>query len=80
VTGDAAMGTQRAFRVLIHHEDGSLWAEVPDVPGCFASGDTQDELLESLTEALSLCLGESLTFDRIEDVDRVDEHRVLLHA
>jgi len=32
----------------IHVEDGSYWAEVPGRPGCFASGDSLDELFESL--------------------------------
>ena len=24
----------------IHREDGSYWADVPELPGCFASGDS----------------------------------------
>jgi predicted RNase H-like HicB family nuclease len=35
-------------------EDGTLWAEVIDLPGCFASGDTLDELREALQETISL--------------------------
>ena len=38
----------------IHHEDGSYWAEVVELPGCFATGDTFDELLESLREGIAL--------------------------
>lgn len=40
----------------IHNESGSYWAEVPDLPGCFASGDTLDELFASLQEGVSLYL------------------------
>ncbi len=40
----------------IHREDGSYWADVPDLPGCFASGDTLDELFSSLTEGVRLYL------------------------
>ena len=29
-------------------EDGSYWADVPELPGCFASGDNLDELFDSL--------------------------------
>jgi predicted RNase H-like HicB family nuclease len=43
---------------LIHSEGGSYWAEVKELPGCFASGDTVDELLEALREGISLCLDE----------------------
>jgi predicted RNase H-like HicB family nuclease len=35
-----------------------LWAEVLELPGCFASGQDMDELWEALTEAISLYLSE----------------------
>ena len=38
----------------IHREDGSYWADVPKPPGCFASGDTLDELFDSLLEGVHL--------------------------
>jgi predicted RNase H-like HicB family nuclease len=44
--------------VKVHQEDGSYWAEVLDLPGCFASGDTLDELKDGLEEALSLYLSD----------------------
>ncbi len=44
--------------VQIHHEDGSYWADIPELPGCFASGDTLDELFESLQEGVSLYLAD----------------------
>ncbi len=40
----------------IRVEDGSYWADVVELPGCFASGDTLDELIESLQEGIALCL------------------------
>jgi predicted RNase H-like HicB family nuclease len=40
----------------IHIEEGSYWADVPELPGCFASGGTLDELFESLREGVALCL------------------------
>ena len=43
----------------VHHEDGSLWAEVLDLPGCFASGESLDELREALEEAIRLYLDEA---------------------
>lgn len=42
----------------IHIEDGSYWADVPKLPGCFASGDTLDELFESLQEGVALYLAD----------------------
>ena len=40
----------------IHLEDSGYWADIPELPGCFASGDTLDELFESLQEGATLCL------------------------
>jgi len=40
----------------IHREDGGYWAEVSELPGCFASGDTFDELFDSLFEGIRLYL------------------------
>jgi predicted RNase H-like HicB family nuclease len=39
----------------IHIEDGSYWADVPELPGCYASGDTLDELFDSLRGGIALC-------------------------
>lgn len=43
----------------VHREDDAYWANIEELPGCFASGDTLDELFESLREGISLCLDES---------------------
>lgn len=40
----------------IRIEDGSYWADVPELPGCFASGDTLDELFDSLQEGIAVYL------------------------
>jgi len=42
----------------IHIEDGSYWADMPERPGCFASGDTLDHLFESLQEGIALYLSD----------------------
>jgi predicted RNase H-like HicB family nuclease len=40
--------------VRVHEEGGSYWAEVVELPGCFASGETLDELRAALDEAVHL--------------------------
>ena len=40
--------------VRVHEEDGSYWGEVVELPGCFATGDTLDELRAGLDEAVRL--------------------------
>ncbi len=42
--------------IRVHEEDGSYWAEVVELPGCFASGSTLDELREALEEAIVMYL------------------------
>jgi predicted RNase H-like HicB family nuclease len=42
--------------VTVHAEGGSLWSEVRELPGCFATGRTLEELGEALAEAVGLYL------------------------
>lgn len=45
---------QREYTVEIHDEEGTLWGQVVEEPGCFGTGDSMEELAESLGEALAL--------------------------
>lgn len=43
--------------VLVHRaEEGGYWAEVPAIPGCATQGETFEELLQNLYEAVEGCL------------------------
>ena len=45
------------LKVIIHEaEEGGYWAEVPAIPGCATQGDTFEELLVNLYEAVEACL------------------------
>lgn len=45
------------LKVIIHEaEEGGFWAEVPAIPGCATQGETFEELLENLYEAVEGCL------------------------
>ena len=45
------------IKVVIHEaEEGGYWAEVPAIPGCATQGETMDELLANLHEAIEGCL------------------------
>ena len=37
---------------IIVHEEGGFWAEVEELPGCFASGETLDELEHDVKGAI----------------------------
>ena len=43
--------------VVIHEaEEGGCWAEVPSVPGCATQGESFEELLDNIYEAVEGCL------------------------
>ncbi|MFI5110641.1 MAG: type II toxin-antitoxin system HicB family antitoxin [Terriglobales bacterium] len=45
------------YRVLIQpDEDGRFVAEVPALPGCVSQGNSRDEALQNVKEAISLYL------------------------
>jgi len=45
------------FKVVVHNtEEGGYWAEVPAIPGCLTQGDTWEELLHNIYEAVEACL------------------------
>jgi predicted RNase H-like HicB family nuclease len=45
------------LKVHIHKaEEGGYWAEVPAIPGCATQGDTVEELLTNIYEAVEGCL------------------------
>ncbi len=45
------------IKVVIHEaEEGGYWAEVPAIPGCGSQGETVEELLTNVREAIEGCL------------------------
>lgn len=50
------------LKVLIHKaEESGYWAEVPSIPGCATQGDTFEELLQNINEAVEGCLNVDIT-------------------
>ena len=42
------------YAVVIHEEpEGGFWADVPALPACYSQGETVDELMENIREAIS---------------------------
>ena len=41
---------------LDRDEDGVWIAECPSIPGCISEGETKDEALANIREAIELCL------------------------
>ena len=45
------------IKVVVHEaEEGGYWAEVPAIPGCATQGETMEELLANVREAIEACL------------------------
>ena len=45
--------------VIEQDEDGRYVGEVPELRGCYSEGATLDELIESMKEAIALCLDDA---------------------
>lgn len=62
------------IKVVIHEaEEGGYWAEVPALPGCATQGETFEELLENLYEAIEGCLSVEIEPPKSTGKDRIIE-------
>ena len=60
--------------VVVHQaEEGGYWAEVPAIPGCATQGETFEELLANLYEAIEGCLSVSTEALQLAPQDRLME-------
>ena len=62
------------LKVVIHEaEEGGYWATVPALPGCVSEGDTWEEMLHNIRDAIACYLDapdEPLPADaRVEEVE-----------
>jgi len=61
------------IKVVVHEaEEAGYWAEVPGIPGCATQGETFEDLLVNLYEAVEGCLSVD-----VEVVAGGDKTRVL---
>ncbi len=61
------------IKVIIHEaEEGGYWAEVPSLPGCATQGDTWQELIENLYDAIQGCIAA-----RAEDIEISEKDRII---
>lgn len=62
------------LKIIIHDaEEGGYWAEVPAIPGCATQGDSFEELLSNLYEAIEGCLSVDVGAIEPDDKSRVME-------
>jgi len=62
------------LKIIVHEaEEGGYWAEVPAIPGCATQGETFEELLSNLYEAVEGCLSVDVSPAQVAGSDRVLE-------
>lgn len=62
------------LKVIVHDAaEGGFWAEVPAIPGCATQGDTFEELLKNLYEAVEGCLSVDISPARPDKNERIVE-------
>jgi len=50
------------LKIVVHPaEEGGYWAEVPALPGCASEGETMDETLANVREAIEAWLSVDIT-------------------
>ena len=59
--------------VIREAEEGGFWAEVPAIPGCATQGDTFEELLSNIYEAVEGCLSVEVQDVPLSGRDRLIE-------
>jgi predicted RNase H-like HicB family nuclease len=61
------------IKVIVHEaEEGGYWAEVPAIPGCATQGETLEELMRNVQEAIEGCLSVE-----VEEPERTNKDKVL---
>jgi predicted RNase H-like HicB family nuclease len=62
------------IKVVVHEaEEGGYWAEVPAIPGCATQGETFEELLKNLYDAIEGCLSVDVQTPASDPAQRVVE-------
>jgi predicted RNase H-like HicB family nuclease len=62
------------IKAIVHEaEEGGFWAEVPALPGCATQGETLDELMTNLHEAIEGCLSVDIEPPKSDGKERIFE-------
>jgi predicted RNase H-like HicB family nuclease len=62
------------LKVIVHEaEEGGYWAEVPAIPGCATQGETFEELLQNIYDAVEGCLAVDVSASQVSESDRILE-------
>ena len=60
------------IKVIIHQaEEGDYCAKVPAIPGCLTQGDSWEELIKNIYEAVEACLSVDVEKIKIKPSDKI---------
>lgn len=67
-------GDEVKLKIILHEaEEGGYWAEVPSIKGCVSQGETLDDLIENISEAVEGCLSVDISDCDVGEKDTVME-------
>ncbi len=67
-------GGSLKIKVVVHEaKEGGYWAEVPAIPGCATQGETLEELMANVHEAIQGCLSVEVEPPKSSPTDKVLE-------
>ena len=62
------------IKIIVHEaEEGGFWAEAPALPGCASQGESLDELLARMREAIEGCLSIDVPTSGVDSGEQVLE-------
>jgi len=62
------------LKIVVHKaEEGGFWAEVPSIPGCVSQGETMEEVISNVHEAIEGCLTVDMKEFQIEKETQIIE-------
>lgn len=62
------------LKIVLHEaKEGGYWAEVPSIPGCVTQGDSFEELLANIYEAVEACLSVDISAHEVAENDKIME-------
>ncbi|MBP0028197.1 type II toxin-antitoxin system HicB family antitoxin [Roseofilum sp. Guam] len=62
------------IKAIIHEaQEGGYWAEVPALPGCITEGESWEEVMDNLQEAIMGWLEVANESSPIQETDRIVE-------
>jgi len=65
------------YPVIVQEDvSGGYWVICPSLPGCYSQGDTIDQALENIREAIALCLEDMPKKDRVKQAKQLSLHLV----